>query len=36
VPQPEEKSLLANGAPAPNFTVHDASGNPVRLSDYKG
>jgi len=33
---PAEKPLLANGVVAPNFTVHDRRGNPVRLSDYKG
>ena len=29
-------SLLANGTPAPDFTVQDSSGNPVHLSDFKG
>lgn len=28
--------LLANGASAPDFTVQDKDGKPVRLSDYKG
>jgi thiol-disulfide isomerase/thioredoxin len=28
--------LIANGAQAPNFTVHDRKGNTVTLSDYKG
>lgn len=28
--------LLANGALAPNFTVQDTMGHPVKLSDYKG
>jgi thiol-disulfide isomerase/thioredoxin/outer membrane lipoprotein-sorting protein len=30
------KPLLANGTVAPDFTVHDRAGNPIRLSDYKG
>jgi thiol-disulfide isomerase/thioredoxin/outer membrane lipoprotein-sorting protein len=28
--------LLANGVSAPDFTVQDKDGNPVKLSDYKG
>jgi cytochrome c biogenesis protein CcmG/thiol:disulfide interchange protein DsbE len=28
--------LLANGTPAPDFTVHDLSGKPVKLSDFRG
>jgi thiol-disulfide isomerase/thioredoxin len=33
---PPAKPLLANGTVAPDFTVHDKDGAPVRLSDYKG
>lgn len=29
-------ALLAEGTPAPDFTVYDPSGKPVKLSDYKG
>lgn len=31
-----EKPPLANGTKAPDFTVHDAKGNPVKLSAYRG
>lgn len=27
---------LANGPDAPDFTLHDASGKPVRLADHRG
>ncbi|BDI33629.1 hypothetical protein CCAX7_56800 [Capsulimonas corticalis] len=29
-------ALLAAGTPAPDFTIHDTHGNPVKLSDFKG
>ena len=33
---PPPSSLLPNGTPAPDFTVQDAAGHAVKLSDYKG
>ena len=35
-PQTPSKPLLAAGVDAPDFTVHDRNGAPVKLSDYKG
>ena len=31
-----EPALLATGTPAPDFTVQDKAGSPVKLSDYQG
>lgn len=33
---PVRPQLLANGAAAPDFTVNDKDGKPVKLSDYRG
>ncbi len=33
---PAPGQVLANGATAPDFTVQDRNGKPVKLSDYKG
>lgn len=32
----KEPQLLTKGTPAPDFTVQDSAGKPVKLSDYKG
>lgn len=32
----ERQGLLEEGAPAPDFTVTDSQGHPVKLSDYRG
>jgi thiol-disulfide isomerase/thioredoxin len=32
----QERPVLANGTVAPDFTATDASGKPVKLSDYRG
>lgn len=34
--QAKEKPLLSNGTVAPDFTVQDRNGKPLRLSDYRG
>ena len=34
--QPARQPLLAAGTSAPDFTVQNKAGNPVKLSDYKG
>ena len=35
-PSTPAPTLLAAGTPAPDFTVQDKAGSPVKLSDYKG
>ena len=32
----KEEKMLSTGDPAPDFTLSDADGNPVSLSDFKG
>lgn len=36
VAEPDTASLLAKGAVAPDLTVQDAQGNPIRLADLRG